>query len=623
MITRKERQAALERHMKRVERKQLQKSQASGGYWTLKLFIILGGTLTSLFVLSLSHVLGILCALATLVILAMAFINHRKVDKSYLRYRAMARVRKLELARMLLDWEKLPPPLENDETDHPYEIDLDLTGERSLHRLMNTAVSFEGGQRLSDWLLHPTSSADEIRQRQAFVQELVALDGFRHRLLMHSLNATRFTTEQYDESDLLEWLGQEPGQPIPRSSLPIPTLSCVVTILLFTLYMLHIVSPWLVLLPIAFSAIWFLNTQKRYSQLFLETVRLRFAFEQLSEIFGFLETYRYGRNQQLKKLCEPFFTGQRPSEILKKLTWMSRRVWISQNAQAQFVVNALIPLDAYNAYQLNQYKTQIYQLLPQWLEIWFELEALCSVANFAYLNPDYTFPQLLPGSATQQPPTFEARELGHPLIPAHHRIVNDFTLGSANEIELLTGSNMAGKSTFLRTIGINLCLAYAGAPVCASSLRISFFEVYACIKVSDSLADGYSYFYAEVRRLQGLLVRLEKKPPVPIFFLVDEIYKGTNNEERLIGSSAYIHALVGKNCVGAISTHDLELIKLGETLPMLTNYHFREEVKDGRMVFDYKLRTGPCPTRNALKIMELAGLPISWEETPAVETPRL
>ncbi len=173
---------------------------------------------------------------------------------------------------------------------------------------------------------------------------------------------------------------------------------------------------------------------------------------------------------------------------------------------------------------------------------------------------------------------------------------------------------MAGKSTFLRALGINLCLVYAGAPVNASSMRASLFKIYACIKVSDSLADGYSYFYAEVRRLQGLLEELQGQPALSIFFLIDEIYKGTNNEERLIGSTAYIYTLMEQNCVRAISTHDLELARLATSLPMLENYHFREEVQNGQMIFDYKLHDGPCPTCNALKIMELAGLPLSWKE---------
>lgn len=247
--------------------------------------------------------------------------------------------------------------------------------------------------------------------------------------------------------------------------------------------------------------------------------------------------------------------------------------------------------------------------LPEWLEIWFELEALCSLANFAYLNPDYTFPRVL---ARNKQSVFEASGLGHPLIPKEQKVVNDFVLRENNEIVLITGSNMAGKSTFLRTLGINLCLAYSGSPVNASSLRTSLFEIYACIKVSDSLIDGYSYFYSEVRRLRGLLERLSAEPVLPIFFLVDEIYRGTNNFERSIGSAAYIHALAGKNCVGAISTHDLELVKLAASLPMLKNAHFKEDIHNGQMVFDYKIHAGPCPTRNALKIMELAGLPTNW-----------
>lgn len=138
--------------------------------------------------------------------------------------------------------------------------------------------------------------------------------------------------------------------------------------------------------------------------------------------------------------------------------------------------------------------------------------------------------------------------------------------------------------------------------------------MYAAIKVSDSVTDGYSYFYAEVRRLKALLTHLEQDHEYPLFFLIDEIFKGTNNRERLIGSEAYIHALVGKHCIGAVSTHDIELVGLSEELPEIRNYHFQEEVVNGRMTFDYKLRKGPSPTTNALKIMELEGLPVSYKK---------
>ncbi|HVB61293.1 MAG TPA: hypothetical protein VNE61_08895, partial [Ktedonobacteraceae bacterium] len=147
-------------------------------------------------------------------------------------------------------------------------------------------------------------------------------------------------------------------------------------------------------------------------------------------------------------------------------------------------------------------------------------------------------------------------------------------------------------------------------PVNAAALQVSPFRIFTCIKVSDSVTDGFSYFYAEVRRLKALLSALEQSADMPLFFLIDEIFRGTNNRERQIGSRAYIEALVGQNCMGALSTHDLELVKLAETLPHIVNYHFREEVIAGRMVFDYKLRPGPSPTTNALEIMRLEGLPV-------------
>jgi len=268
-------------------------------------------------------------------------------------------------------------------------------------------------------------------------------------------------------------------------------------------------------------------------------------------------------------------------------------------------LNFLLPWDLYCAYLLSQYKERIAVRLPLWLETWFELEALCSLATFAYLNPDYIMPTVEPCSEL-----FCADGLGHPLINDAKKVTNNFKIDKLGEVLILTGSNMAGKSTFLRTIGVNLCLAYAGGPVNATQMQTSLFRLFTCIRVTDSVTDGYSYFYAEVRRLRTLLDALKEPGKLPLFFLIDEIFKGTNNKERLIGSRSFVRALAGQNCVGAISTHDLELVKLEGTVPQVENMHFREEVVDGQLTFDYVLRPGPCPTTNALKIMAMEGLPI-------------
>jgi DNA mismatch repair ATPase MutS len=252
------------------------------------------------------------------------------------------------------------------------------------------------------------------------------------------------------------------------------------------------------------------------------------------------------------------------------------------------------------------------RLLPAWLDAFHELEALISLGEFAALNPGYTFPTIkLFEEKTQIHPVFMARSLGHPLLSPAQKVCNDLQIEALGELILITGSNMSGKSTFIRTVGINLCLAYAGGPVNALEMQTIPFRLYTCIRVNDSLVDGFSYFYAEVKRLKGLLDALKTdQSDMPLLYLIDEIFRGTNNRERLIGSRAYVKALIGAAGVGLIATHDLELATLSDHQPQVHNAHFRDEVSAGRLTFDYLLRSGPTPSTNALKIMANEGLPV-------------
>ena len=251
-------------------------------------------------------------------------------------------------------------------------------------------------------------------------------------------------------------------------------------------------------------------------------------------------------------------------------------------------------------------RLRVGESLPAWLQTWYELEALISLANFAALNPDCTYPIIDPAAQ----PVFEAESLGHPLIPPGQRVYNDFSIPDLGQVTIITGSNMAGKSTFIKTVGINLRLAYAGGPVIASSLRTLPFRLHTCLRISNSIADGFSYFYAEVRCLKSLLEELEAESPFPLLYVIDEIFRGTNNRERLIGSRAYVRSVAGACGVGLIATHDLELAGLAANTPQVVNFHFRDQVQDGKLTFDYKIQPGPSPTTNALKIMELEGLPV-------------
>jgi ABC-type multidrug transport system fused ATPase/permease subunit len=617
--TKQERIQLLERQMARVRKRVDSLDQRSNRYSWLRVSIFFGGLAVSIVVaIFTAWWIGLILLLIFLIPFLIVAYYHSQIDQSLARHSLWLYIKSAHIARMQLNWSEIPSGYEDPPREgHPFESDLDVTGKRSLHRLLNVAVSREGSQRLADWLLVTSPDPKMIERRQALVREMEPLSLFRDRLQLNSLQASRGAKEQFEGRRLLLWLEQQTPSKWLRPLLLLSTIINVLTIVLFVLTIfLPIPQLWIITLVVGLLV--FFATGDLRGDILNDATYLRYGFGTLSRIFRFLESYPYGKHQRLKQECEPFLVkdGYGPTALLARTEHIIWAASLKGNALLWLLLNAFLPWDIYCAYRLNQYKGQIKARLPQWLDTWFELEALNSLATFAYLNPEYTLPQIMPTSqaadAIEAPIHFTAREIGHPLLPVDKKVCNDFVLHHLGEVIIITGSNMAGKSTFLRTLGVNLCLAYAGAPVNAAFLECSLFRLFTCIRVSDSVTDGYSYFYAEVRRLKALLEELER-PGYPLFFLIDEIFKGTNNRERLIGSRSFVRALVGRNSIGAISTHDLELVKLAEQVKGIENYHFREEVIDGTMVFDYVLRSGPSPTTNALKIMALEGLPIEEE----------
>jgi hypothetical protein len=240
-------------------------------------------------------------------------------------------------------------------------------------------------------------------------------------------------------------------------------------------------------------------------------------------------------------------------------------------------------------------------LITAWTDAVGELEALNSLAGFSYAHPNYSYP-----SIAQSAYHFEAQALGHPLIPAAKRVTNDFSLKGQGAIALVTGSNMAGKSTFLRTVGINTTLALAGAPVCAAEMEVSSVHLYTSMRTNDELAESTSSFMAELLRINGL-VALLKTNRLPVLFLLDEILKGTNSADRQAGAEALARQLSRSRAFGMLSTHDLELVSLADEID-LVNYSFESDIIGDQIQFDYKLRDGPCRTANAAALMRQLGI---------------
>ncbi|MGZ6367428.1 MAG: MutS-related protein [Ktedonobacteraceae bacterium] len=606
---------ALEHQLKRLQKRIAildHKSNRIG--WARVAIFFIGALLSLLAYFLAGWWLLLIAAATTLIFFSIVAYFHARINRSITRHKIWMQIKSTHIARINLDWDGIPPePFSDPPANHPFATDLDITGKHSLHRLINTTVLSEGSQRLQEWLLNTTPDLQVIRKRQALIQELTPLTIFRDKLLLKSLLSSKNISRTWEQKNVLNWLNEKPDT---RSLLPLLFVSLtlsVFTIALFILNLMQLIPQYWVMMMLI-TIIFLFITKNQRGELFEDAYQLRDRFAQLSLIFEYLETYRYGKNQNLKTLCEPFHLDHehRPSPLLKKIARVASASTLQKNILLWIIVNVLVPWDFYFAFRFQQYKLQLATHLPEWLHVWLELEALNSLANFAYLNPEYIMPELVyRKNQDENALPFQAYGLGHPLIPVHQKVVNNFSIHRLGEIDIITGSNMSGKSTFLRTIGINLCLAYAGGPVNANLFQTSLFRIFTCIRINDSVTEGYSYFYAEVKRLRKLLTEVESEIGMPLFFLIDEIFKGTNNRERRIGSESYISALVGKQCVGLISTHDLELVTLEKSLHDIRNYHFKEDVLDGQMVFDYQLREGPCPTTNALKIMQMEGLPIN------------
>ncbi|MBP8001469.1 MAG: hypothetical protein KA314_18615 [Chloroflexi bacterium] len=617
-----QRERVLQRQVKRVEGRLNVWRQVSGRISTLRLLVFLGGMGLSALAFFTSGPgwlwVGLLVTTMTFVAVV---VWHQRVEQTILRYETWQAIKQTHLARMALDWEHLPAPLTVAQSErHALEIDLDLQGKWGLHRVLDVGVALASRERLRQWLIAGVADPATVQRRQILVAELRPRVLFRDKLaLAGQLKARKNSSEAGSTVGYFPLVAHPSTLPFARRWLVVLLVAAAGNILLLGLSLAGLIVPiWPigVLLALAVGGI----VGQQLGDVFKDAAALRDMLEQWLLVFAHLEKTDYTRTPHLRQLCAPFLRQeQRPSHYLRRVSHIVNATGVRGNPVVWLLLNAFFPWDFYFTYRLEQAKADLARELPVWLNVWHELEALSGLANWGYLNPHTVLPvfqttETSHGSIRVPVAPFSATSLGHPLISDKEKVRNDFVFTQVGQVFLITGSNMAGKSTFLRTIGLNLVLAYAGGPVDARAFTVTPGRLFTCIRVTDSLADGISYFYAEVRRLKLLLDELARPHSQPLFFFIDEIFRGTNNRERLIGSRAVLKHLVNHNGLGMVATHDLELVQLAETTTTMHNIHFREEVRDGQMIFDYKLRSGPCPTTNALKIMALAGLPVGGEQ---------
>jgi hypothetical protein len=482
-----------------------------------------------------------------------------------------------------------------DDPHHVYAADLDLFGEGSLFELMCTARTRMGEGTLAEWLLAP-AHASEIRERQAAARDLhERLDLREAWAVVGDDDSTAVHPEP-----LREW-AEAPNRLtrnwIGRVAWSIPVLVAATAA---AWWITGIASPFMLSLLIAFA--FTRSLQAPLHEILHGIENGSGDLKLLTALIAILEAEEFTA-PQLRDRASRLSDGIRASQALTQLATVVQLSEARENPILR-VLGVPLAYSVHVALAAERWRSAHGGRVRGWLEAIADLEALVSIAAYSYEHPDDVYPELVDG-----PASFVGTGLGHPLIRRGRCVRNDVSLADSCRALLVSGSNMSGKSTLLRTVGVNAVLAMAGAPVRARSLRLTPLQVGASIRINDSLQEGASRFYAEITRLRQLQELSGRSPP--LLFLLDELLQGTNSNDRRIGSEGLLSSYVNRGAVGLITTHDLSLTELAISHGhAFRNFHFQEEFEQGRMTFDYKLREGPVTKSNGLELMRSIGLDV-------------
>lgn len=485
------------------------------------------------------------------------------------------------------------------DADHPYANDLDLFGPNSVFHLLNRCQTRLGEDRLAEWLKGP-AERDEILKRQAAVAEL--RDQLDLREAMDVIQAP--IKETANQNELTLWLGHE-TQEVSGRTLRLVTLLTIVAVgaLFFEIPLLG----GRYTLPLAVFAVQVVLLFLHRAQLHAEFAAAELARHGLSvaiETLRLIERtpVRAERLREIQTRLE--VEGVPPSKQLARLRGLLNRLSNCMMNQFFAPIAILFGLHFHILARIHRWKERVGPTVPDWLVSIGEWEVLLSLSGHAYEFPESEFPEVV-----ERETLFDAKQLEHPILVRSKCIANDVKLAQNEKLLLVSGSNMSGKSTLLRTVGVNAVLALAGGVVHAKSLRLSVFQIGAAMRVSDSLQDGKSLFYAVVTRLKEIVDLAEGERP--LLYLIDEILPGTNSHDRRLGAEGVLRNLIERNAVGLVTTHDLALTKISDSLGgRAVNVHFEDHLADGKMTFDYQLRPGVVQKSNALELMKMIGLKI-------------
>lgn len=481
---------------------------------------------------------------------------------------------------------------------HSYTGDLDVFGKHSLFRLLNRTHTSLGQSRLATWLKAPASS-DAIRLRQEAVAELKPELNWRQEL-----EAQAYLEETVNRSPeaLIEWATVE-HVPLPGYLNSIRFLFPAITLGLFVGWLTGYLPGSGVLFGLAVHGLVLSRLSARAGEVSEQTVDISTALKAFQNLFRQAETVA-GSSVRIEAIRQALTAGSIPaSNAISQLFRLTEGLNYRRNPYFYLLFGVATLWDVHYLLRLEVWRKLYGANLSIWFDALGELEALNSLAGFAYAHPAYATPAIVDDTLM-----LDFTQAAHPLLAPDRSIGNSLTFSGNGQTVLITGSNMSGKSTFLRTVGANVVLALAGAVVSADRFWCSPVRVFTSMRTQDSLEESTSSFYAELKRLQTLIGLTKQAEAIPVLYFLDEILKGTNSADRHRGAEALIRQMHQTTASGFVSTHDLELGQLTDADGFVRNFHFQSDLNNGELVFDYTLRDGVCESFNASQLMQAIGI---------------
>jgi hypothetical protein len=535
---------------------------------------------------------------------ALLIVYHDRLKARVRDLGARAELNELALLRIERNWSRLPRADWGEvPADHPYALDLDVFGSASLVQLI-PPVSVLARRTLRSWLLEAAHPAD-ILSRQRSIAELRDLVTLREDLAAQSRRIVAPATVM---DNLQSWADSDGSTQLVSRAAWVAGSALAVAVALAVAESLRWVVGPLWVLPLAVGRV----ALRPFTTSIRDTVRplagRAHALGVWSELARTLSGPAF-ESEALQRVQESLGRDNEAAWLqIRRLGILAEWAAVRASPTMHLVLQVLVFWDVWIATIAVRWRRANGGHVRQWFSAISTGESLAALGSVASENPDWTFPEL----SEPHPAVYAARGLGHPLLPAVTRVSNDVSLGPDGTLVLVTGSNMAGKSTFLRAIGTNLVLAQMGSAVCAEELRLSQFRLFTVVRVTDSLERGVSYFMAELQRLKQAVDAASTPDPRPLLYLFDEILQGTNSAERLIAARRVLLHLISAGAVGVVNTHDLTLADAPAFEGRVRHVHFQEQIQSNgagtHMTFDYRARTGKATSTNALKLLALVGL---------------